>query len=329
MKEKDYTISLVRLFSLFLIIACHVCQFYQNELAWWFNIGVQVFLLISGFLYGQRDIISVKNFYKRNITKILVDYYVFLILVIPIYVFAVRYPLSMQTAFRLLLGIGTNIPGLGHLWYISTILICYIITPFIVRLFRPRIKPFFVFTVFCLIELIFVIIPGFTGAWINCYIIGIMIGVEYSKNINRDDLLKRILITALPICVFVCGSEIYIKYVASFELIGVTNKIANTVFHYGRISLGCIILTGFLLITKKLRIRFSSKVQAVLNFSDKFSYDAYIVHLFCVLGPYSFFKGRETSGEIVIGILLMILYIFISSSILHILSSQVKKLIKA
>lgn len=328
MKEKDYTISLARLFSLFLIIACHVCQFYQNELAWWLNIGVQVFLLISGFLYGQREIISIKDFYKRNITKILVDYYVFLILIIPIYVFAVHYPISMQTALKLLLGIGTNIPGLGHLWYISTILICYVITPFIVRLFRPRIKPLFVLTIFCLIELIFIIIPGFTGAWINCYIIGVMIGVEYSKNKNCDDVLKRVLITSLPICAFVCGSEIYIKYVESFELIGITGKIANTIFHYGRISLGCIVLTGFLLIAKMLKISFPPKIQAVLNNSDKFSYDAYIVHLFCILGPYSFFKGRETSGEIVIGILLMILFIFIFSSILHILSSQVKKLIK-
>lgn len=328
MKEKDYTISLIRLFSLFLIIACHVCQFYQNELAWWLNIGVQVFLLISGFLYGQREIISVKDFYKRNITKILVDYYVFLILIIPIYVLAVHYPISMQNALKLLLGIGTNIPGLGHLWYISTILICYIITPFIVRLFRPRIKPLFVFIVFCLIEVIFVIIPGFTGAWINCYIIGIMIGIEYSKNGNRYNVLKRVLITAAPIGAIVCGSEIFIKYLGAFELTGITAKIANTVFHYGRIALGCILFTGFLLITRKLRIKFSSKTQAVLNFSDKFSYDAYIVHLFCILGPYSFFEGRVTFSEIVLGIVLMIFYIIVTSSILRSLSSQVKRLIK-
>ena len=85
MKEKDYAISVVRLIAFCMVVICHICNFYNNELAYWFNCGVQVFLVISGFLYGQRGIIRWKSFYKRNLPKILMDYYIYLAIMIPIY----------------------------------------------------------------------------------------------------------------------------------------------------------------------------------------------------------------------------------------------------
>lgn len=290
---------------------------------------MQIFLLISGFLYGQRDNITVNSFYKRNIIKILVDYYVFLIIIIPIYIFAVHYPINISTVLGLLFGVGTSIPGLGHLWYISTILVCYIITPFIIRLLKPKINLLWIFTIFCFIEVFFILIPGFTGAWINCYIIGMIIGTEYGKEKDSENALQRVLMIALPVCIIICGAEIYIKYIGLFELSGIVNKISNTIFHYGRIALGCIVLAGSLLFAQFLKIKFSPKIQALLDISDEYSYDAYIVHLFCILGPYSFFQGRETLGDIVVGILLMLVYVFASSVILHFLSSNAKKLIKS
>ena len=53
---KDNAISMLRFISMLMIIACHICQHYEIELAFWFNVGVQVFFMISGFLYGQKDI---------------------------------------------------------------------------------------------------------------------------------------------------------------------------------------------------------------------------------------------------------------------------------
>ena len=54
--KKMDCISLLRMLSVFSIISCHIMQFYNNELAWWFNTGVLIFLLISGFLYSQKNI---------------------------------------------------------------------------------------------------------------------------------------------------------------------------------------------------------------------------------------------------------------------------------
>ena len=84
--DYDYSISLIRLIATFFIITCHIMQYLDVEPAWWFNVGVQIFLCISGFLYGKRDKISDDlTFYKKNIIKILVDYYVVIIPVILLF----------------------------------------------------------------------------------------------------------------------------------------------------------------------------------------------------------------------------------------------------
>lgn len=49
-------ISAVRLIAMVMIIACHILQYYKLELAWWLNVGVQIFLIISGFLSGIKTI---------------------------------------------------------------------------------------------------------------------------------------------------------------------------------------------------------------------------------------------------------------------------------
>lgn len=58
-----------------MIISCHIMQYYDLELAWWFNVGVQIFLCISGFLYGQKSIDNVTDFYNKRLKKILIPYY--------------------------------------------------------------------------------------------------------------------------------------------------------------------------------------------------------------------------------------------------------------
>lgn len=52
--KKDESISLIRLCAFCMIFTCHILQYWGQELAWWFNIGVQIFLCISGYLYGGK-----------------------------------------------------------------------------------------------------------------------------------------------------------------------------------------------------------------------------------------------------------------------------------
>ena len=79
--KKDLSISLARLVATVFIIVCHFMQYYGLLLAWWFNVGVQIFLCMSGFLYGGRDIKNPIAFYKKQIPKILIDYYIVILTV--------------------------------------------------------------------------------------------------------------------------------------------------------------------------------------------------------------------------------------------------------
>ena len=67
--ERNNTISWLRMLATLFIIICHVFQYYNMEAAWWFNVGVQMFLCISGFLYGNKRITSSVDFVWSNIKK--------------------------------------------------------------------------------------------------------------------------------------------------------------------------------------------------------------------------------------------------------------------
>jgi hypothetical protein len=67
--ERSASIAYVRLFAMLCILTCHIFQTLGNELAWWFNIGVQIFLFISGFLYGQKVYNSPLLILKKQFKK--------------------------------------------------------------------------------------------------------------------------------------------------------------------------------------------------------------------------------------------------------------------
>ena len=76
--NKDYSISCVRLVAMCFIVACHMMQrddfatvIFGAHISWafWFNVGVQMFLFISGFLYGKRDRVDTVSFSKEHFLK--------------------------------------------------------------------------------------------------------------------------------------------------------------------------------------------------------------------------------------------------------------------
>ena len=134
--QRDASISLIRLIATVFIVSCHFMQFFDMELAWWFNVGVQIFLCLSGYLYGKRGVIDDEfAFYKKNAVKILVDYYIVVLPVILIYAMFFAENLSLSIVAKALITYGT-LPGGEHLWYIPLCLFCYLLTPFLSRLFE-------------------------------------------------------------------------------------------------------------------------------------------------------------------------------------------------
>lgn len=251
-------------------------QYLDCELAWWFNVGVQIFLCISGFLYGNKKI-NMLTFYKKSFLKILVSFYV------------VFFPFAMILYFMNQTGFGrmffcallTNfLPGGEHLWFIPTILCCYIITPFlsayfnknnnfnlIIRYILALLGTYFVFKYF---------VTAFNGAWISCYITGFFLSkIEYTK------LYKTISFCFIALAIITNGIQISVDY---FNLFAIPAYIFTTFCNYSHMLLGISLFLIFKFLFKNI------KENKLLSFSDKYSYEIYLVHQFFILGPISFMK---------------------------------------
>lgn len=96
---KNYKLSLIRFIALTLVLMCHIFEQLGNDfekieliiIGNFCSVGVQIFLLLSGYLYGSRNKLFEKRnrfeFIITNMIKILKEYYlvVFIILIITYY----------------------------------------------------------------------------------------------------------------------------------------------------------------------------------------------------------------------------------------------------
>ena len=83
--SESKAVVFIRSFSMLAIVACHIFQVYHNQWAFVLNIGVQVFLVLSGFLYGHKQIDNWKDWCLARIRRLYIPMFVFLILVMPLY----------------------------------------------------------------------------------------------------------------------------------------------------------------------------------------------------------------------------------------------------
>ena len=76
-KIESYSISTIRAISVLMIFFCHILQGIDSIMAWWLNVGVQIFLFMSGFLISSKEINNFYKFIKERLKKILIPVYLF------------------------------------------------------------------------------------------------------------------------------------------------------------------------------------------------------------------------------------------------------------
>lgn len=113
-EDQSNALSFIRVFAMISIVLCHIFQVYANKWAWVFNIGVQIFLFMSGFLYGHKIIPNFKLWFRNRIFRIYVPFILFSILAIVIYKFFSNTPVNITD----LLCYVFNIQGImgGGIW---------------------------------------------------------------------------------------------------------------------------------------------------------------------------------------------------------------------
>ena len=135
----DNSVSLVRLTGMVCILLCHLFAWIGiAALSQLFNVGVPLFLLISGFLYGGKPV-KPRSFLANRYLRVTLPVGIFILLLSVFLFFSARESASFGTIPLYMLNLqGLNflcgyIPywelcgGTGHLWFITVLMLCYLL----------------------------------------------------------------------------------------------------------------------------------------------------------------------------------------------------------
>ena len=270
--SESLAVSYLRVLALLSIVSCHVFQAMNNRWAWVLNIGVQVFFFISGFLYGHKDVQDWARWYKNRFKKI---YFPFIITTV-IFMICYKAFTTTEVKTRSVLAYITatqwfsgGVKGLGHLWFVTAILLCYLCTPVLQVLRKSAFKVCFLLVVCSIYELLIVRYDVRLFMPIFIYSFGYL----YS---NLNEKKKRWFASAMVVFAVAISYRITWNHIMIYD--GVMNQLLHV---FGGISLSILVIT-FLSIVIKVKSR--PKIIEVL---DDYSYEMYLVHHPLILGSLS------------------------------------------
>jgi len=331
--NKNVGIMIIRVLAMFSIIICHIFQQDGNELAYWFNVGVQIFLFTSGFLFGGKEITNVKDWLLKRCRKILIPYYIYIVLAIIYYLCVKPEYVDLQNigvTFFLLQLFLSGIKGLGHLWFIPLILICYLVTPILQKLYtkimeKENILSGIIKLVLGLIVLqVSIIIPFISNTLISnliCYILGYFISKLYNDKKIDNKILKWITMVITISAIIMSIIYIMINYTNILQI--EKNAIINIMLSYKNVFNGIAIFLILYLNLKDITEIKNEKARKVLETIDKYSFEVYITHLIYILGPSTILN---TMGNRVIELLIITVLIAVSAWILKRLTDIITNL---
>ena len=303
--NESNAISLIRVLSLISIISCHCFQAFNNKWAFVLNIGVQIFLFMSGYLYGHKDIDNFSIFFLGRIKRVYVPYIIFVITMLLIYECFTSIHVSWKDflfhildlqAFRG--GVGDGRVVLGHLWFITAIGLSYLTTPILQKFKNNSSLIFILLLLIGVIEYLFLHKMLYLFSWIYLYAMGYF----YANLKKQFKIVFIILSTVLSIVIILHTSWIDI----------LASNINNRIFHD---IIGISIFVDFVFIVKMFSI---SKCMSMVKILDKYSYQAFLTHHVFLFGPFSILL---LSKSMQINIFLFLIFTILSSYILYVISN--------
>lgn len=319
--ERNISIQIIRIFAMLLIIICHFCNYSTNKfiqpLGQFFDVGVFIFILISGYLYGNKNI---KNNFKwifDRVKKIWLPSFIFSLFVIFL-TMAITDVVDLKYVFIYLFNMQYflgGINGANHLWFISVIIICYLLVPLF---HKHKYQVITKFNYIFLFTLIFSIFVGFFSkiyGLLSFYILTFYIGYFIRNNENFFNI--RYAFFAIS---FVIGIIIRLlgKILLDDTLFYVTTIVGITHIIIA-VSLFCVLYKLF----NKLSYKQEDLVYKIINFFDNLSYYIFIVHYMFIVGPVSI---MDITNNVVVNLLIYSFMIVASAYALRIVTDTFTKI---
>lgn len=292
--NRDFAITLLHVIGMVMILLCHMTQaekiYYLSEI---FISGVPLFLFISGYLTGLKEIQKPLSWLKRKAKRVLVPLVTMIILAYGGYsIFGAAKVTLFQWVFTLFNLQGLNytywkfnyfgaVPGCGHWWFVTTLMFCYLLTPLMQRFKKISLcgwqKPLLVVGV--LLAQLGLMFLGFQPSYIITFFFGYFIA---GKTIRTDGkwfsfvsaMTAVVLALRLVARKYIDGSDIYDRYIALISAACIAAWIFYAVYfakqHYPKLidALDC----------------------KFVDFTDRISYYFYLTHFLFMAGPLSMYK---------------------------------------
>lgn len=295
MNQLNPAISITRVVGMFLIIFCHLIQYYDggrfSNLSQVLNVGVMVFLLISGYLYSQKPINDNKTWIIRRMKKILIPLYIFMI-----FIFVYRYlilGLNLEVNQYLiylfdLQGInflikyfnGGNVQGATHLWFLTVILICYFITIKLNKIDKKIFKSKRINIIIVLLIFLQILLCYFAIYinYISIYIFGYILGNIWFGKIGWKKYIMLTILNLIGLVIRLYSRSIIDGTILYDNIIVLITQDIFAIWIFISISKFCSIKYRFVcnMVSKKMWIKM-----------DKLSFYIYITHYMYLVGPFN------------------------------------------
>lgn len=310
-------ISIIRIFAMILILICHIVQKYPNAAinasAQIFNVGVFIFLFISGFLYGGKDIKNIKQWYLKRAIRILIPMYIFIIVLslIDIIFLNIKIPLKYFFVYLFnLQGVLGSIDGAYHLWFLTALMFCYLITPLLNKykdIFRNKntLIRFLLITLFInvVVTIFFSRKLGLYLGYMYTYLYAYCFGFRWRRKISKQKLILLSIITFIALGVRVIYRNYFDSTIIYDGVIVIYEQFIFAVW---------IFILSYKLINKIIYKSTRFK-KAILNL-DSMSFYIYITHYIFVMRPISL---MSITDNFLINILIALGATYVSAQILN------------
>lgn len=317
-------ISLLRVFGMVCILLCHYVQCYPVPLIYsssqFFNVGVQIFFIISGFCFGiQGEITNPGKWYVKRLKRIYIPYEIFMLMYFAIFLILKKriywadwgaYALGIQGNY-------IRIPGIEQTWFITPLLACYVFTPLISVAWKKlkekdmRIKiaaaavAFGVYTAIC-----FVPYDNFysIASPVAFYAAAYVFGREYKYNPpkRRTAVLAALTVLAAFAARIASHSLFYGTLLHARFVCGTTHYIAAfgffKVFEY---------------------IFRNARRNKIISFVDSISFEMYLCHYLFINGALYFFM--KFTPYITVNLLIVTAAAFVYALVVHGISTFIQK----
>lgn len=321
MNKRDMSITYIRVLAMFMILICHIANHTGiGSIAQLFQVGVQIFLLISGYLCAMHNPESALYWLVQRVKRVFVPIWLFYIFVI-LACFMTNSTIHINEVIIGAAGIYgitqiiptitlPSIQGMQHLWFITPLFLSYIITSFIYHIKRnknTKVNRLYAVGILVILQFLFAMIEVRID-----FIIIFFIGYACYRLSDSQSKYAAI-ISNIVACIFM-GLRVFCSLNESlslskgylFFIIPICyNAMALAIFYDVRKMVQCVKINKLM-----------SRLNRIFTHLDSISYEVYIVHYIFIEGVLGIYAMKQS---LLINTMLFMLMSFAAAEILHVI----------